>query len=143
MLIYDQAKHHFLGQFPAVLPIEQAYVHIGIFMGWMLEQELYSDIFVDDEAHQVIRFHRREVSCSLLSAMWDGHLGEDLFNEEGNAFSVYYYQSGMYRKDYQEVLAENLPSFYHVADSWANYDTMSERLNERYQAWKITQTVEA
>jgi hypothetical protein len=136
MLIYDQAKQHFLGNFPAILPIEQAYVHIGMFMGWMLENELYSDIFEDEEAHQVIRFQRREVSCSLLSAMWDGYLGEDLFNEEGNAFSVYYYQSGIYRKDYQLILAENLPSIYHVEDTWENYDKMSEQITARYEAWK-------
>ncbi|TAE16489.1 MAG: hypothetical protein EAZ95_07675 [Bacteroidetes bacterium] len=136
MLIYDQAKRHFLGNFPTVLPIEQAYVHIGMFMGWMLDNELYSEMFEDEEGHQLLRFQRREVSCSLLSAMWDGYLGEDLFNEEGNAFSVYYYQSGMYRKDYQRTLAENLPSFYHVEDSWDNFEKMSEVITSRYEEWK-------
>ena len=31
--IYDNAKSHFLGNFPDSLPIEQAYVHIGIYLG--------------------------------------------------------------------------------------------------------------
>lgn len=135
-LIYDTAKHHFLGHFPSILPIEQAYVHIGMFLGWMLEHELYGEIFEDEEAHQVFRFKNREISCSILSAMWDGYLGEDMFNREGNDFSVHYYQSGIYRKDYQEVLANDLPSMYHVEDSWENYEKIALRIEDRYQKWK-------
>ena len=135
-LIYDRAKHHFLGNFPSILPIEQAYVHIGMFLGWMLEKELHSDIFEDEEAHQVIRFMKRDITCAILSAIWDGYLGEDLFNEEGNAFSVHYYQSGMYHKDYQDVLVNDLPSMYHVEDTWENYDKLSKRIDERYEVWK-------
>jgi hypothetical protein len=135
-LIYDRAKHHFLGQFPSILPIEQAYIHIGMFLGWVLENSLYSEIFEDEEAHQVLRFKNREITCSILSAIWDGYLGDDLFNEEGNEFSVYYYQSGLYRKDYMAVLANNLPSMYHVEDSWENYEKMSAKITERYNEWK-------
>jgi hypothetical protein len=138
-LIYDRAKHHFLGQFPSILPIEQAYVHIGMFLGWMLENGLYSEIFEEEEAHQVLRFKHREITCSILSALWDGYLGEELFNEEGNEFSVYYYQSGMYRIDYQDVLAEDLPSMYHVDDTWENYDKISARITQRYEEWKLVE----
>lgn len=139
-LIYDRAKHHFLGDFPSILPIEQAYVHIGVFLGWMLEKGLYSEIFEEEEALQVIRFRQREISCSILSAIWDGYLGEDLFNEEGNAFSVYYYQSGLFHQDYREILASDLPSMYHVPDTWENYEKMSAKIDERYKEWKAKNT---
>lgn len=135
-LIYDRAKNHFLGQFPSILPIEQAYVHIGMFLGWMLDKELYSDIFEDEEAHQVIRFRERQITCSILSALWDGYLSEELFSQEGNDFSMHYYQSGMYRKDYEEVLASKLPSIYHVEDTWENYDKIADKIEARYQEWK-------
>lgn len=138
-LIYDRAKHHFLGDFPSILPIEQAYVHIGIFLGWMLDKGLYSEIFEEEEALQVIRFKEREITCSILSAIWDGYLGEDLFNEEGNAFSVYYYQSGMFHQDYKEILAGDLPSMYHVTDTWENYDAMSKKMDARLEEWKAQQ----
>jgi hypothetical protein len=49
---------------------------------------------------------------------------------------VYYYQSGMYRKDYQRTLASALPSFYHVEDSWDNFEKMSEVITSRYEEWK-------
>ena len=35
--IYDNAKSHFLGNFPDSLPIEQAYVHIGMYLGWIID----------------------------------------------------------------------------------------------------------
>ncbi|MCS6821742.1 MAG: hypothetical protein NZ551_07720 [Microscillaceae bacterium] len=135
-LVYDRAKYHFLGQFPSILPIEQAYVYIGMFFGWMLENDLYGKIFEEEEAAQVYRFKRREISAGLLSELWDGYLGADLFNAEGNAFSQYYYQSRLYRKDYEEVLAKDLPTIYHVEDTWENYEKMAQRIKDRYEFWK-------
>lgn len=137
-LIYDRAKHHFMGKFPNVLPIEQAYVHIGMFLGWILEHDLYSELFEDEAGHQIIRFKEREITASILSAMWDGYLGEDLFNKEGNEFCKEYYQTGDYKKDYEELLTSGLPSFYHVEDSWENYSTIAQRINERYEEWKTS-----
>jgi hypothetical protein len=43
--VYDLAKDHFLGDFPPSLPIEKAYLHIGIYMGWIIENGMYSDFF--------------------------------------------------------------------------------------------------
>ena len=60
--IYDNAKTHFLGNFPENLPIEQAYVHIGMYLGWIIDNELYSDYFEDEAEVQIIRFKRREIS---------------------------------------------------------------------------------
>ncbi|MGD1840802.1 MAG: hypothetical protein ACFB0B_07890 [Thermonemataceae bacterium] len=134
--IYDRAKHHFLGNFPSVLPIEQAYVHIGMFLGWICENDLYSDFFEEEAALQILRFRRRQISCSILSAVWDGYLGSELFNEEGNDFCVFYYQSGKYKKDYEKTLAANLPSIYHVEDNWDNYEKIGKKISSRYKKWK-------
>ena len=134
--IYDNAKNHFLGNFPESLPIEQAYVHIGMYLGWIIENELHSEFFEDESAVQMIRFHRREISCTILSEMWDGYLGHELFNKTGNMFTYYYYGSGIYRKDYQTILAGDLPSIYHVQDTWASYERMSKKITERFNEWQ-------
>jgi len=134
--IYDSAKTHFLGNFPENLPIEQAYVHIGIYLGWVIDNELFSDYFEDEAEVQMIRFKRREISCTILSELWDGYLGYELFNKEGNMFSYYYYGGGLYRRDYDEVLVKELPSIYHVRDTWDNYDAMTSRINVRFADWK-------
>lgn len=134
--IYDNAKSHFLGNFPDNLPIEQAYVHIGMYLGWIIERDLYSEYFEDEAAIQIFRFKRREISCTILSEMWDGYLGYELFSKKGNMFTYYYYGGGLYRNDYDQVLVKQLPSIYHVTDSWENYEKMRDRIDMRFQDWE-------
>jgi hypothetical protein len=134
--IYDNAKNHFLGNFPSNLPIEQAYVHIGIYLGWVIEKDLFSEYFEDEASNQIFRFKRREISCTILSEIWDGYLGHELFNIPGNMFTYYYYGGGLYHSDYQDVLVKALPSIYHVTDSWENYLKMKSRIDMRLQDWK-------
>jgi hypothetical protein len=134
--IYDNAKNHFLGNFPDSLPIEQAYIHIGIYLGWIIEAGLYSAYFEDEAETEIYRFKRRELSCAILSEIWDGYLGYELFNDEGNLFSYYYYGGGLYKKDYEMTLCQDLPSIYHVKDSWENYHLMCVKILERYKEWK-------
>lgn len=134
--IYDNAKNHFLGNFPKQLPIEQAYVHIGMYLGWVIEQELYSPYFEDEAETQIFRFKNRQISCTILSEIWDGYLGYELFSEQGNLFTFYYYGGGLYHKDYQTLLAPDLPSIYHVTDDWACYDKMAEQISKRFDEWK-------
>lgn len=134
--IYDNAKSHFLGNFPDSLPIEQAYVHIGMYLGWIIDADLYSEFFKEEASNQIFRFKRREISCTILSEIWDGYLGFELFSQEGNLFTYYYYGGGLYKKDYDELLVKALPSLYHVTDSWENYERMRARIGERFEAWK-------
>lgn len=134
--IYDNAKTHFLGNFPANLPIEQAYVHIGIYLGWVIDRELYSEYFEDEASNQIFRFKRREISCTILSEIWDGYLGHELFKDKGNMFTYYYYGGGLYHSDYQTHLVKKLPSLYHVVDSWDNYELMKTCMDMRYDDWK-------
>ncbi len=134
--IYDNAKSHFLGNFPKNLPIEQAYVHIGMYLGWVIDRDIYSEYFEEEASNQIFRFKRREISCTILSELWDGYLGYELFSERGNLFTYYYYGGGLYHHDYQQNLVKSLPSIYHVTDSWQNYDKMSACISLRHQDWK-------
>ena len=134
--IYDNAKSHFLGNFPQSLPIEQAYVHIGMYLGWIIDSALYSEYFEEEASNQIFRFKRREISCTILSEVWDGYLGFELFSREGNLFTYHYYGGGLYKTDYDEILVKTLPSIYHVVDSWENYEKMRARINERFANWK-------
>jgi hypothetical protein len=133
---YDNAKSHFLGDFPASLPIEQAYVHIGIYLGWIIDTTLYSEYFEDEASNQIFRFKRREISCTILSEIWDGDLGSQFFNPVGNMFTYYYYAGGLYQMDYKDILAKDLPTIYHVEDSWQNYEKIKTRMDLRLTDWK-------
>jgi hypothetical protein len=134
--IYDNAKTHFLGNFPPSLPIEQAYVHIGMYLGWVIDRGLYSEYFEDEASAEIFRFKRREISCTILSEIWDGYLGYELFSYNGNLFTYYYYGGGLYHSDYRNRLVKNLPSLYHVNDSWENYQKMKACMDLRFDDWK-------
>jgi hypothetical protein len=51
-------------------------------------------------------------------------------------FTYYYYGGGIYRSDYEELLVKNLPSIYHVDDTWENYEKISARITSRFKDWK-------
>lgn len=134
--IYDRAREHFLGKFPDELPIEQAYLHIGIYLGWMIEHKLYSEEFLDEGEIQMYRFEKQQIGCTVLSEIWDGHLEPTMFNTEGSQFTEEYYLPGSYMEDYIGTLCKSYPTMYHVADTWDNYELMNHKITERFQAWK-------
>jgi len=133
--VYDKAQWHFMEGFPEELSSEQAFVHIGIFMGWIIKMQLYSEEYEDEAGPQILRFYSRELTCGILAALWDGVLDEEMLSDEGNDFAQDYYVTGKYMKDYIEILAEQMPSFYYVADTWENYDKMAARITKRYNEW--------
>ena len=48
--VYDKAKYHYGGNYPDDLPDEQAFVHTGMFLGWILDHDLYAPQFWEDSA---------------------------------------------------------------------------------------------
>ena len=58
---------------------------------------------------------------------------------EGNAFAIAYYQDEGprgYLADYESVLGGDLPSLYHVEDSWGNFEKLAAVIDRRYLGWK-------
>lgn len=132
---YDHSVEHLTDEFPDSLPMEQAYVHIGMYLGWVIENDLYSRYFEEQASTEIFRFKRKEISCTILSEIWSGYLTFEFLNKRGNNFTVFYYASGLYRQDYEEILGKDLPSIYHVDDTWPNYEKLKMRINMRYLEW--------
>jgi hypothetical protein len=140
-VVYDKAKYHFGGDYPQGLADEQAYVHTGLYLGWVIERDLYSEMFRAEAAGLIAAFKAREVTGPQAYADWDGCLIDDMLSDEGNAFSAAYFdfERGLYLRDYEELLSRGLPSVYHVADTWENYARLRPRLDARFEAWKQRQ----
>ena len=59
--VYDKAKYHYGGQFPPNQTMEQALVHTGMYLGWIIDTGLYSETFAEDQ--ETIRaFKAREIT---------------------------------------------------------------------------------
>lgn len=137
--VYDKAKYHYDGEYPDDLPEEQAFVHTGMFLGWMLDHDLYDSDFWQDVAGYVASFKAREMTgARVYEYACDGVLVDEMLNAEGNAFTQDYFdfERGKYMEDYEELLVGDLPSTYHVEDTWGNYKIISERISDRYGEWR-------
>lgn len=137
-MIIDDAKKHFVGDnLPDDVYLEQVYLHIGIFLGWIIDRDLYSKMFEEECETQIFRFKHKDTCCIILGELWDGLIFDDQFTKpEGNEFTDYYYKSGMYITDFKETLAADLPSIFYVKDTWENYALMAAKIDIRYEEWK-------
>jgi hypothetical protein len=138
---HDTAKEQPGGDFPDSLPMEQAYVHISTYLGWMIESKLNSNYFEEKASADIFRFKGQEIASALLSDMWNAYLVLEFLNKTGDNFTLFYYTSGLYRRDYQEVLGRELPAIYHVDNTWPNYHKLKDRINTRYQEWVKLKTL--
>jgi hypothetical protein len=133
----DRADWHYGGQFPAGLPQENGGTHIGMYLAWIINAGLASKELVRHIGKRRQSFDRREITGrDLLFSELDEKFFDSLLTEEGKAFTGAYYESDEYIQDYAALLATNLASAYHVADTWENYDRLAPRLNERLRAWR-------
>jgi hypothetical protein len=140
--IYDKAKWHFEGDFPEGLDAFQGYVHTGMFFGWLIDHDLVSDQFKEDFAAEISSFRQRQhTGAQLYQSCCDGVLMLDDLNELGNRFALSYFNfdAGEYLSDYEATLGMDVPTIYHVKDTWANYQKLKEVIDFRYKAWQQQQ----
>jgi hypothetical protein len=135
--VYDKAKYHYGGDCPTSLPEQASFVPTGMFYGWLVEHKMVKEEF-DPQTEE---FVARRMTGPKLYEQGDGCLIDAMLTDEGNRFALAYFdfKHGKYLADYQELLAKGLPTPFHVADTWANYDILRKRIDERYAAWKKQQ----
>jgi hypothetical protein len=84
--VYDKAKYHFDGNFPADLEPEQGFVHTGMFLGWIVDHDLYDNEWFGPEMRSYLdAFKNRELTGPKLFEACDGVLLNDMLTPEGNA----------------------------------------------------------
>jgi hypothetical protein len=136
---YDDASWHRGEDFPADLAPEAAATHAAMFLGWALLAGLGGDRHVIESAGDFGRLRARKLTPGeYFLAVCNGEFTDEDLNPEGNAFAVaYYHQEGAtFFADYREYLAKGMPSEYHVADSWANFDKLRPVLDRRLANWR-------
>ena len=124
------------------LPKGHAATHIGMFLAWAVLNGLEGEFHRAHSAELLAKLRRREITGrQLFEAVCQEKFSEKDLNEEGNRFAQEYYvdaagRRGEYFADYKRVLTARLPSFWHVADTWENYEKIAAAINRRYEDWK-------
>lgn len=136
--VFDKAKYHFGGKWPAGLPIDQAYVHTGLFLAWLINRGLISSSFAARQRDAIESIRERNLTGPSLFHSMDGVLDSSMVNTEGREFCAQYFdlKSGPYIDEYESLLARDLPSLYHVPDTWDSYDRLAQHLDRRFAEWR-------
>ena len=138
---YDRADHDYSTEEES-LPKGHAATHIGMFLAWAALHGLLNDFHQHNAGELVARLRGRQITGrQFFEAACKEQFAEKDLNVEGNAFAEYYYRDtagerGLYFEDYKKTLTAGLPSFWHVADTWENYEKIAPVITKRYEAWK-------
>jgi len=136
MVSYDDASWHCHGgAFPTDLPDAAAATHIAMFVAWALLSGLGGSRHVEELREDLEQLKSREITPGnyFLRACGGRFTNENL-NFQGNLFAAGYF-GYRYLRDYDNTLGQNLPSLYHVADSWESFDRLKPLLNRRFTDW--------
>jgi hypothetical protein len=140
-MAYDRADYDYSTESDP-LPKGHAATHIGIFLSWAALNGLINEFHEQRSAEPLKKLRGREITGrQFFEAACKEQFAEKDLNVEGNAFVEHYYKNqsgerGPYFTDYKKVLAARLPSFWHVADTWQNYDRMAPVISRRFEEWK-------
>ena len=133
----DRADWHYGGNYPKGLPPENGGTHIGMYIAWVMLRNLASEELAKHAGETYKWVITREVTGrELLFTKLDEKFFDSLLTEEGQAFTRSYYETNGYANDYDRVLGGDLPTLYHVEDTWANFDKLTPVLDERLAAWR-------
>jgi hypothetical protein len=141
---YDRADWHSGGDFPKELPDEAGGTHIGMFLAWIICNQLEGELLQQESAESLSAVRQRRITGrDFLFAECDGKFWEEDLNDEGNRFAKAYYADstgnyGAYLVDYTNCFRKAGPTLYHVADSWDNYDRLEPVITRRYFAQRST-----
>lgn len=149
---YDDASWHLGDDFPEGLPEKNSATHTGMFLNWCIHNDLISEELKEDAHEEIEKLKRREITGAefVMEAM-DGKFSEYDLNDLGNRFAKDYYADdtdfgnrfSSFADDYINLFdakAEEsdyeYETFYHIEDSYENYDLMKLMIIHRFEEWK-------
>ncbi|WP_265427216.1 hypothetical protein [Chryseobacterium sp. YIM B08800] len=152
MTKYDDASWHYSEDFPEGIPEKNSATHTGMFLNWCINNDLVSEEFKEDAGEEIEKLKRREITgADFVIESMDGKFSEYDLNDLGNSFAKDYYADetdfadkfSSFATDYINIfdtLAEEndfeYETFYHIEDTYENYDLMKQIIDHRFQEWK-------
>ena len=146
MATIDRMDYHYGGNFPKDLEYVCAGTHIGMYLAWIILNNLENPKLHEGAKNEIELLKKREITGRefLISNLDEKFLDSDL-NEEGLAFTKSYYLNGddygEFIDNYISIFADdikNKDSIYGVEDTWENYDNIEPLIAKKYIEWKKT-----
>jgi hypothetical protein len=133
--------HSGADNFPIDLAPEAGGTHIGMFITWVINNNLESDLHKTESIESIGKVKAREMTgTDFLIKECDEKFWEDDLSAEGLEFAKNYYVSNSYYGDYEAALVTTEPTLYHVQDTWENYDKLSMYIDSAFRKWRKDNT---
>lgn len=136
-LEYDAWHWHTEGVFPEDQPPEQGYVHIGVFVAWLVQHDMLDPDWVARSGltEAVAAVRERSQSPCWLRDRTDGRLSAEMLTVEGQGFTgAYYAPEYGYARDWRRAFGRRADR-YAVPDGWQTYDWIAPVIEGRYRGW--------
>ncbi|MGR3807129.1 hypothetical protein SAMN05660772_00415 [Pasteurella testudinis DSM 23072] len=130
---YDDIKWHLNEDYPNDLPVNNALTHMGLFMHWIINNDLTSCLLKENFQREIEQVKSNQITGSeFIQKCCDEKLTSDDFNTNGNEFAQYYYSSDKYFDDYVDHSNPNLPTIFHEPNNLEKYNEISNIISKRY-----------
>ena len=138
----DRMDWHYGGEYPPNLPNENAGTHIGMYLAWIILNNLESAELHEGGEEELEKLRKREITGrDFLISNCDEKFWDVDLNSKGLEFTLDYYLDGenygQYIVDYLEVFDDDTKEiFYELENTWENYDKIAPIISKRYLEWK-------
>lgn len=142
----DRMDWHYDGDYPNNLPKENSGTHIGIYLAWIIMNNLESKELQESSKLAIQKVRERKITGrDFLISECDEKFWDSDLNEDGIRFTKFYYENTVdqnkskksYFEDYETILGKQYDTLYEIKDSWENYDLMANIIDIRYREYKI------
>lgn len=141
MASIDKMEWHYGGNYPKKIPIENSGTHMGMFLTWIIDNDLIGEIHLYNSIEDLEKVKNKLLTGRdfLIKNCREKLCDEDL-NEVGNDFAKYYYSiksqnAVSYFEDYTDLLVVGDMDIYEVKNTWGNYDKLKNRISARFIEW--------
>jgi hypothetical protein len=126
---YDDADYHEGSAIEAGQPAENAFTHIGLYLGWLIRQDMVDPEFFGEDGLAAVK--AGTMTGSDLQSDVDSKQMSDMLTAEGAGFSDWYYEK--YLDDYAEAFPDG--GDYSIVDDEASRANIDPILDRRYSEW--------
>lgn len=133
----DRIDWHQTEDFPENVPLENGGTHIGMYLNWIIENNLIGEIHLTQSASLLENVKDKKINGrDFLIKCCDGKFWAEDLNEIGLKFTEDYYSSDKYFGDYANTLDSNKDSIYEYENSWENYEKIRLVIDKRFKDWR-------
>ena len=136
-VVFDKAEYHIQDAIESGFEEDQAHLHIGFYLSWLIKNGL----IVNDFDFDLLTYRKNIIEhvgtpCDFSFDI-DGVLSGEILTKDGYLFTDYFYNSetGYYLEEYECLLIKEDQEIYEVENTWTNFNKIEQLIDDYYSNW--------